>query len=124
MTQLDDLRGVVKIALEVRRIHNHDDEIRRWQFRQTIQQHIARDLFIERVRAEAVSAGQIEHADVRLGFDAGEFAFLTLDGNARVIADLGTQAGERVEQRRLAAIWIAGQSHVSGLCTVASIVFV
>ena len=112
MTQLDDLRGVVKIALEVRCVHDHDDEIGRRQFRQPIEQHIARDLFVERVWAEAVSAGQIEHADVRLGFDAGEFAFLALDGDARVIADLGAQPGERIKQRRLAAIGIASQGDV------------
>jgi hypothetical protein len=63
----------------------------------------------------SASAGTpIKHADFRLGLDAGEFAFLAFDGDAGVIADLGAQAGEGIEQRRLAAIGIAGQGDVGG----------
>ena len=44
-----------------------------------------------------------------------EFAFLAFDSDTRVIADLGAQPRERIEQRRLAAIGIAGQGDVGGL---------
>ena len=37
----------------------------RRQFRQTIQQHVARNLFIERLRTQTVSARQIENPDIR-----------------------------------------------------------
>ena len=46
------------------------------------------------------------------GGRAEQFAFLAFDGDAGVIADLGAQAGERIEQGRLAAIRIARQDDV------------
>src|SRR5439155_2059091 len=65
--QLDDLGGVVKIALEVEGVHDNHDQGRGGQFSQTVQQHVARDLLVEGLRAEAVSAGQVEHACIQAG---------------------------------------------------------
>lgn len=110
MAEFDDLGGVVKIALEIGGIHDHDDDIGRGQLGQAGQQHVARDLFIERVGAEAVSAGEIEHPDVRRR--ALEPALLAFDGDAGVIADLCAQTGEGIEQRGLAGIRVAGQGDV------------
>ena len=65
--QFDHLAGVVEVALQVRRVHHHHDRRGRGQFRQPVEQHVARDLLVERLRAEAVGAGQIQHARVQAG---------------------------------------------------------
>ena len=63
IAQLDHLRGKIKVALEIRRIDHHDDQLGRRHFRQTMKQHVARNLLVERLRAKAVGARQIEHDD-------------------------------------------------------------
>ena len=65
MPQLDHLGGVVEVALQIRRIHHHHDHRGRGQLGQPVEQHVARDLLVERLRAEAVGAGQIQHARVQ-----------------------------------------------------------
>ena len=109
MAQLDDLGGVIKIPLQVRGVHDHHNQTGRRQFGQAVEQHVARNLFIQRIGAKAVRAGQIEDANAGFRRGAQQFAFLAFDGDAGVIADLGAQTGERVEQGRLAAIRIARQ---------------
>ena len=109
VAQFDGLRGVVEIALEVRGIDDDHDEARRRHFGEPMEEDISGDLFVERLRAEAVRARQVEHGDRRVLRGAEQAAFLTLDGHARVIADLCAQAGQRVEQRGLAAVGVAGQ---------------
>jgi hypothetical protein len=112
MAQLNDLGGVIKIPLQVRGVHDDYDQPRGRQFGQAVEQHVAGNLFIQRIRAEAVRAGQVNHADVGSRRGAEQPAFLAFDRHAGVIAHLGAQSGERVEQGRLAAIRIARQNDV------------
>ena len=97
--QLDHLGGVVEVALQIRGIHHHDDHRGRGQLGQPVEQHVARDLLVERLRAEAVGAGQIQHARVQAGGRAEQPAFFALDRHAGVVADFGAQTGQGVEQR-------------------------
>ena len=112
MAQFDHLGGVVQVALQVRRIHHHHDHRGRGQLRQPVEQHVARNLLVQGLRAQAVGAGQIEHARVQPRRRAQQPAFLALHRHAGVVADFGAQTGQRVEQRRLAAVRIAGQDDV------------
>ncbi len=40
-------------------------------------------------------------------------AFFAFDGDAGIVADFGAQAGQRVEERGLAAVGIAGEGDVA-----------
>ena len=80
-----------------------------------MEQHVAGYLFVERFRAQAVGAGQVQHHDGQLGRRTAQTAFLPLDRHAGVIAHLGAQTRQRVEHGRLAAIRIARQRNVSRL---------
>src|ERR1041385_2354706 len=112
-TQFDDLGGVIKMALQIGGIDHDHDQIRRRHLFEPVKEHVARDLFIERLRAEAVSAGQVEHRDRELARRPLQAAFLALDRDTGVVADLGAKSGQRVEQRGLAAIGIARENDVA-----------
>ena len=109
VAQLDDLRGVVEVALQIRGVHDHDHQRRRGHVGEPVEEDVARDFLIERLGAEAVSARQVEDGDA---LRALERAFLALDGDACVVADLRAQAGERVEERGLPAVRVARQRDV------------
>ena len=70
------------------------------------QHGVDRHLLVARSRAEAVGARQIDQ--VRRA-EAGNLddSRRARDGDAGVVADLDVRAGERVEERRLAGVWIA-----------------
>ena len=72
------------------------------------EQHIARDGFVERRRAQAVGARQIENAQ-RASVGRGALAFAAFDGDARVVSDLLAAAREAIEECGLAAIGNADQ---------------
>ena len=97
VAEFNHLRREVKIALEIRGIDDDHDEVGGRHLGEAVQKHVARDLFIQRLRAEAVGAGQIEQGEDRILRRAEQAALLALDGHARVIADLGPEAGERIE---------------------------
>ena len=73
-----------------------------------MEQNVARNLFVERLRAEAVGPGKVEHRDARLG-RAQQAALLALNCHAGVIADFGAQTRERIEQSRFAAVGISAE---------------
>ena len=75
---------------------------------------VSRHGLIARERVEAVSAGQVQDADLSTSSGA-EHAFLALHGDAGVIGHLLPAAGEQVEERRLAAVRIAQQGDAQGL---------
>jgi len=104
----------VQVALKIRGVHHDHDEIGRRNFRQPMEQHVARDLFVERLRAETVRARQVEHDHGRVLGRGQEPAFLAFDGDARIIADLRAQSRQRVEERGLAAVRIAGEHDIPG----------
>src|SRR5581483_3227976 len=66
------------------------------------EQHLARHSLVFGLRVEAVESRQVEHDRSRLL--AAEKAFFLFDRHARVIRNLLSKAGERVEERRLAAV--------------------
>src|SRR5260370_403253 len=74
----------------------------------TAEEHVARDGLVRRAGREGIRAGKIDELDrfavLRVGL-----AHLLLDGDAGIVADLLFQAGERVEQRALAAVRVADQ---------------
>jgi hypothetical protein len=73
-----------------------------------MKQDVTRHLLVERLRAEAVGARQVEHDDRIVPARADEPPFFAFDGNAGIIAHPGPQAGQGVEQRRLAGVRISG----------------
>ena len=74
------------------------------------EQHIAGDRFIRACGIEAVGAGQVDHLD-RPPIGQNEPTGLPLDRHAGIIADFLPGAGQRVEQRALAGIGIAGDGN-------------
>ena len=98
--QLGQLRGQVQVALEVRAVHDVEDGVRA-----LVDQIVAGDDLFERVRAERVDAGKVHDDNVVMLFQA---AFLFLDRDARPVAHKLIGAGQRIEQRCLAAVRVAG----------------
>ena len=111
--EVAQLEGQSQVELQVRRIDDADDELRRRLAGQPAEQEVARDRLVERGRREAVGAGQVEDAVLAASRRTDERSFLALDGDARVVGHLLAAAGEPVEQRRLAAVRHAdqGQAH-------------
>ena len=66
ISEFDDLRGEIKIPLKVRRIDDNHHQFERRNFGHAMEEHITRNLLIERLRAQAVSSRQIEDSDLRL----------------------------------------------------------
>ena len=98
--QFGQLRGQVQVALEVRAVHDVEDGVRT-----LVDQIVAGDDLFERVRAERVDAGKVHDDNVVMLFQA---AFLFLDRDARPVAHKLIGAGQRIEQRRFAAVRVAG----------------
>ncbi|MGY3120475.1 hypothetical protein ACVWXQ_004412 [Bradyrhizobium sp. S3.14.4] len=72
---------------------------------------VTSDLLVRAAAAQRVGAGQVDHRDLASqGRD--EEAFLALDGDAGIVRDLLSAAGQRVEQRRLAAVRRAHQGEM------------
>src|SRR5688572_19811115 len=78
-----------------------------------MEQNVAGDLFIERLRAQAVGSGQVQHPDMEIGRRSAEASFLAFDGDAGVVSDFGPQSGQGIEEGSLAAIGVAGQDYVT-----------
>ena len=93
---------------QVHRVDHAHHEFGRRRVRDAAQQDVARDGFVERRRAQAVGARQIEDAQ-RASVGGGALAFAALDGDARVVSDLLAAAGQAIEERGLAAIGNADQ---------------
>ena len=68
---------------------------------------IARDDFLLRVRTQGVNARQVDDGAALL---VAHLAHLLIDGHTREVAHVLVGAGEGVEQRRLAAVLVADKS--------------
>ena len=90
------LGGEVEVALDVRAIDDVEDRVRL-----LLHEVFARDDLLQRIRRERVDAGQVLDDDVPVALQA---AVLLLDRHAWPVADVLVRAGERIEQRRLAAV--------------------
>ena len=104
--QLGELRGEVQVALEVRAVDDVQDRIGT-----LADQVVTGDDLFQRVRGQGVDTGKVgdRHTVVLL-----ELAFLLFHGDAGPVANELVRTGQRVEQRRLAAVRVArkGNSNV------------
>ena len=98
--QLGQLCGEVEVALKVRAVDDVEDGVR-----PLVDQVVAGDDLLQRVGAERVNAGKVHDDDVVMLFQP---AFLFLDRDARPVANKLIGAGQRIEQRRLAAVRVTG----------------
>ena len=73
--------------------------------------HFQRDFFIGRGRLQAISTGQVDHAQA-LAAGQHQLADLVLDRHPRVVGYFLAGAGEQVEEGRFAAIRVAYQGYV------------
>ena len=99
--ELHDLHREIEIALEVRRVDDVDDAVR-----MRVQEEIARDDLLIRIRRQRVHAREIRHARVRVQL---HLPVLAVDRHAREIADVLVRARQLVEERRLAAVLVADE---------------
>ena len=110
--QFEHLAHQVQVALQVAGIDDAQHGVGHRSVAAAAEQHVDGHHFIRRTRGQAVRAGQVDQGEppalVR------QMADLLLDRHARVIADLLPDAGQRAEQRRLAGIGVADQSHRAG----------
>ena len=104
--QLGELRGEVQVALEIRPVDDVQNGVGA-----RADQIISRHDLLERVGGQRINARQVgdDHAVMAL-----EPAFLFFDRDARPVADKLVGAGQRVEQRGLAAVRVArkGDAHI------------
>jgi hypothetical protein len=101
-------------ALEGRRVDDADDGVGLLFALHLAAEDLDCDGLVFADRVEAVGAGQVDEFD---GAVAGEHAAgAALDGDAGVVAGLGAQAGEAVEEGRLARIGAADEGDSDGRC--------
>ena len=98
----------VEISLEVGGVDDADDAVRLNHVGAAAKEHIANNRLVGRTRRKRIGAGQIDDGD-RAAVLRVSGAGLFLDSNARVVADLLPQAGERIEERTLAAVGVADE---------------
>ena len=101
---LEDLRGEVEVTLEVRRVDEVDDGLRA-----VLNQVVARDDLLGRVRRKRINAGKVGEGD---GLVATPRGLLLLDRDAGPVADVAVRARQGVEQRGLAAVRVACERNV------------
>ena len=97
--QLEQLQRQVQVALDIRGIHDVDDAVRL-----LMDDKIARDDLLLRIRTQGVNARQVDDGAALL---VAHLAHLLIDGHAREVAHVLVGPGEGVEQRRLAAVLVA-----------------
>ena len=97
------LHGQVEIAFEVGGI-NHIDH----RLGLAGKQVVARDPLVQRQGVEGIDARKIDQRGRLAGRLQTELPLLALDGHAGPVAGGLTDAGQRIEQRGLAAIRVAG----------------
>ena len=99
--QRQQLQRQIEVALEIRRVDDVDDAVGL-----VFQDEIAGHDLLRRVGAERVDTRQIDHGAVLLPADGAGFL---VDRDAGEIADMLVGACQLVEQRRFAAVLVAGQ---------------
>ena len=103
--QVEDLRRQIKVALEVRGVHEVDHDVGT-----ALQKVVTRHDLLGRVRRKRVDARQVRDGHVLV---ARVGAFLLLHGHARPVAHVLRGAGQVVEHRRLAAVRVAGKRYAN-----------
>ena len=105
--ELDQLQREAEVVVEVGRVEDDHQRVGLALALLPAEQDVAGDRFVGARRIEAVGAGQVDHLD-RAAVGQHQPARMPLDGDAGIIADLLARAGQRIEQRALAGIGIAG----------------
>ena len=108
--QLDDLRDQVEVALEIARIDQTKDDVRRTLPGNAAEKKINQDPLVRRTRMQAVGSRQVDDPE-RLAMLGKGRPLLPLDGHPGVVPDLLAQSGQGVEDGRLATVGIAQQGH-------------
>jgi hypothetical protein len=106
--ELPDLERQPEVQAQVGRVGHAHDDVGGGLVREPAEHDVARDLLVGAVRPQRIGARQIDHIDDAAA-RASEAAGLALDGDAGVVGDLLPAAGQRVEDRGLAAIRVADQ---------------
>ena len=108
--ELDQLQREAQMIVEVRRVDDDHQRVRRPLALLLAEKDVAGDRLVGACRVEAVGSGQVDQLD---GPPVGKRqpAGMALDGDARIVADLLASAGQRVEQGALAGIGAAGHRH-------------
>ena len=98
---LEQLGRQIQIAFDVGSIHQVDNDVRLF-----VDQEIAGDDLLKRVRRERVNTRQVGDRDLLVRLIA---ALLFFHGNARPVADVLRRTGQVVEHRGLAAVRVTGK---------------
>ena len=99
---LADLQHQRQVALQARRVHDHDDDVRLPE-----EQRVAGDVLVGAGGQQRVGAGQVD--DPVAGTAVGEAALGARHRLARPVADVLAQTGQRVEDGALAGVRVARQ---------------
>ena len=99
--QFRELRREIEVALEVRAIYDVQDRVRL-----LLDEVLARDLLLQRIRRKRIDAGQVLDDDVLF---SPKPSLLLLDRHARPVADVLVGPSQRVEERGLARVRVACQ---------------
>ena len=105
--ELDQLQREAQMIVEVGRVDDDQQRVGLPLALLLAEQDVAGDRFVGAGRIEAVGAGQVDQLD-RAAVGQRQPARMPLDRDAGIIADLLARAGQRVEQRALAGIGVAG----------------
>ena len=97
---LKQLCGEIKVALQIRGVHDVDDEVRFF-----VEYVVPRYDLFGSVRRKRINAGKVEYAHLFRPFFV--HALFLVHRDARPVADVRRGACQRVEQRRFAAVGIA-----------------
>ncbi|KAF5031695.1 hypothetical protein DSECCO2_625090 [anaerobic digester metagenome] len=97
-----ELRRQVEVPLQVRRVHDLDDDVRL-----LVEEEVPRDDLVCGVRGQAVGAGKVD--DLDLVAVTADPAGLLLHGHPGPVPDVLPRTGQCVKERRLADVGVAGE---------------
>jgi hypothetical protein len=103
--KLDQLLHKVKALVEIGRVNDGQNSIRRLSARHASENYVDRELFFERMCAESVRTGQVDEFDrLIVGLKQSDVA---LDGDTRVVAYALPQTRQSIEERAFSRIGCA-----------------
>jgi hypothetical protein len=105
--QFEDLGGQVEVALEVGGVRDGHDDVGPDLALLLAEDDVNGHHLVGAARRQAVGARQVDQVESPSG--AGHVPLLGFDGDAGVVADVLPQAGQGVEESRLAGVGVADQ---------------
>jgi hypothetical protein len=103
---------------EIGRVGDTDEQRRNFLACESPQHDVPGDDFVEAAGTQRIGPRQIDQPDRQAGRCYRQ-ALLALDGDTGVVRDLLTAAGQRIEQRGLAAVGIADERNPRRRCNLA-----